>query len=135
MNGSIDIPPVIGMLTVSIFIYSIAIAWFKDVPDMEGDRRFQIRTLTLQLGARNVLCIGNSLLGLLFMANAALALNGVLGVNKWIFAVGYLLMLCALGAAAARLQLNEPASVRRYYLFIWVLFFAEYAVFAMGRSF
>ena len=135
INGSIQIPPVIAMLTVSIFVYSIAIAWFKDVPDMEGDRRFQIRTLTLQLGARNVLRIGNSLLAILFVANSVLAWNGTLGVNKWIFALGHLLMLAALGAAAGNLKLEEPASVRRYYLFIWILFFAEYVVFAAGAYF
>ena len=132
INGSTQIPPVIAMLTVSIFVYSIAIAWFKDVPDMEGDRRFQIRTLTLQLGARNVLAIGNTLLALLFVANIALAWTGMLGVNKWVFAIGHLLMLAALGGAVSRLKLEEPDSVRRYYLFIWILFFAEYVVFAAG---
>ncbi|HOY05297.1 MAG TPA: homogentisate phytyltransferase [Saprospiraceae bacterium] len=132
INGSTQIPPVIAMLTVSIFVYSIAIAWFKDVPDMEGDRRFQIRTLTLQLGARNVLSIGNTLLALLFVANIALAWTGMLGVNKWVFAIGHLLMLAALGGAVSRLKLEEPDSVRRYYLFIWILFFAEYVVFAAG---
>jgi homogentisate phytyltransferase/homogentisate geranylgeranyltransferase len=132
INGSTQIPPVIAMLTVSIFVYSIAIAWFKDVPDMEGDRRFQIRTLTLQLGARNVLSIGNTLLALLFVANIALAWTGMLGVNKWVFAIGHLLMLAALGGAVSRLKLEEPDSVKRYYLFIWILFFAEYVVFAVG---
>lgn len=132
INGSTQIPPVIAMLTVSIFVYSIAIAWFKDVPDMEGDRRFQIRTLTLQLGARNVLSIGNTLLALLYVANIALAWTGMLGVNKWVFAIGHLLMLAALGGAVNRLKLEEPDSVKRYYLFIWILFFAEYVVFAAG---
>ena len=130
INAASNIPAVVWMLTASIFIYSIAIAWFKDVPDMEGDRRFQIRTLSLQLGARNVLRISNALLGLLFVFNIVVSLTSNLPLNKWLFASVHTLMLVALWIAASRLRLEEPASVRRYYLFIWILFFVEYAVFA-----
>ena len=97
---------------------------------MEGDRRFQIRTLSLQLGARNVLRISNALLGLLFVFNIVVSLTSNLPLNKWLFASVHMLMLLALWIAASRLRLEEPASVRRYYLFIWILFFVEYAVFA-----
>lgn len=134
INGAENIPPVIWILTVSIFIYSIAIAWFKDVPDMEGDRRFQIRTLTLQLGARNVLRIGNTLLGILFLTNMTLSWFGILAVNKWVFIPAHLLMLSALCIAAARLNPEQSASMRRFYLFIWLLFFMEYAAFAAGAG-
>lgn len=130
INAASNIPAVVWMLTASIFIYSIAIAWFKDVPDMEGDRRFQIRTLSLQLGARNVLRISNTLLSLLFVFNIIVSLTSDLPLNKWLFAPVHVLMLLALWIAASRLRLEEPASVRRYYLFIWILFFLEYAVFA-----
>jgi homogentisate phytyltransferase/homogentisate geranylgeranyltransferase len=130
INGATNIPAVIWLLTASIFIYSIVIAWFKDVPDMEGDRRFHIRTLTLQLGARNVFRIGNLLLGMLYVLNIVLALIGNLPLNKWLFATVHTLMLLSLWAAASRLRLGDPASVRRYYLFIWILFFVEYSVFA-----
>ena len=130
INGLENIPPLIWMLTVSIFIYSIAIAWFKDVPDMEGDRHFQIKTLTLQLGARNVLRTGNLLLSILYIANIVFALNGTLPVKVPVFISVHVLMLAALWVAAFRLKLELPASVRRYYLFIWLLFFVEYLVFA-----
>ncbi len=130
INAATNIPAVIWMLTASIFIYSIAIAWFKDVPDMEGDRRFQIRTLSLQLGARNVFRIGNLLLALLYVFNIVASWTGHLPLNKWLFAPAHALMLVGLWVAASRLRLDEPASVRRYYLFIWILFFVEYAVFA-----
>lgn len=130
INGATNIPAVVWLLTASIFIYSITIAWFKDVPDMEGDRRFQIRTLSLQLGAKNVFRIGNLLLCLLYVLNIALAVAGNLPLNKWLFAPAHALMLLGLWTAASRLRLEDPASVRRYYLFIWILFFVEYAVFA-----
>ncbi|HRI60393.1 MAG TPA: homogentisate phytyltransferase [Saprospiraceae bacterium] len=130
INGATDIPPVIWLLTATIFVYSIVIAWFKDIPDMEGDRRFEIRTLTLQLGARNVFRIGNLLLGMSYAFNIAVAYYADLPLNKWLFVPAHTIMLLCLWAAASRVRLDEPASVRRYYLFIWILFFVEYAVFA-----
>ena len=100
INGASDIPAVIWLLTASIFIYSIAIAWFKDVPDMEGDRQYQIRTLTLRLGARNVFRIGNLLLGLLYVFNIVVAVAGQLPLHKWLFAPAHALMLLALWVPA-----------------------------------
>lgn len=134
INAATNVPIIIWMLTLSIFIYSIAIAWFKDVPDMEGDRRFQIKTLTLQLGARNVFLIGNLLLGMLYLVNILLAFNGTLPVNKWLFIPAHAFMLLALAIGVSRLKLEQPVSIRRYYLFIWILFFAEYAVFAAATN-
>ncbi|MFM8005093.1 MAG: zinc-dependent metalloprotease, partial [Dolichospermum sp.] len=41
-------------LTVFILVFTFAIAIFKDIPDMEGDRVYNITTFTLQLGQQKV---------------------------------------------------------------------------------
>ena len=46
--GQID-PPVIA-LCLFVLPFSLAIAILKDVPDIEGDRRYSIRTFTVRLG-------------------------------------------------------------------------------------
>ena len=38
--------------------FSFAIAILKDVPDIEGDRRYAIATFSVRLGARRVLALG-----------------------------------------------------------------------------
>ncbi len=130
INDAQQIPPVIWLLTGTIFIYSIVIAWIKDIPDMEGDRRFQIRTLSLKWGARSVFRTGNLLLTTVYVCLLFLPCYIEFSLNKPVFVITQLLLLALLRTAGARVRLLEPASVKRYYLFIWVLFFLEYISFA-----
>ena len=62
-------------LTLFVAPFSFAIAILKDVPDIEGDRRYQIATFTLRLGARRVLAIG---VGALVVAYVGMAVLGPL---------------------------------------------------------
>ena len=46
--------------------FSFAIAVLKDVPDIEGDRRYSIRTFTVRLGPERVFQVGMAALGLAY---------------------------------------------------------------------
>ncbi|MDZ4681998.1 MAG: homogentisate phytyltransferase [Saprospiraceae bacterium] len=132
MNDSQHIPSIIWLLTGAMFVYSIVIAWFKDIPDMEGDSRFQIRTLSLHWGARSVFRIGNLLLTAVSVCLILLPFTVDFSLNRRVFAVEQLLILAFLWIAIFRVQLENPDSIRRYYLFVWVLFFLEYISFAIA---
>ena len=49
-----DIAPPVWALCLFVLPFSFAIAVLKDVPDLEGDRRFAIRTFTVRMGAERV---------------------------------------------------------------------------------
>ncbi|NEP46293.1 MAG: homogentisate phytyltransferase, partial [Okeania sp. SIO2H7] len=49
-----EIPPTVWALTGFILVFSVAIAIFKDIPDLEGDRQYGISTLTIKMGAKAV---------------------------------------------------------------------------------
>ena len=51
-GSAATIPPSVWALTAFVLPFSFAIAVLKDVPDMEGDRRFRIATFTVRLGPR-----------------------------------------------------------------------------------
>ena len=50
----LQIPARMWALTIFVLVFSIVIAIFKDIPDIEGDRRFNITTFTVQLGQARV---------------------------------------------------------------------------------
>ncbi len=131
MNGKENITDMVWLLTATIFVYSIVIAWFKDIPDMDGDRQFNIKTLTLQLGAKQVFLIGNGLVSLVYLGLAIVPFLVELPIKNQLFSIAHLVFLAALWIAAAKTKLDVQASVRQFYLFIWVLFFLEYATFAV----
>ena len=54
LQRSQGIPNAVWVLTIFILVFTLAIAIFKDIPDMEGDRVHNITTFTLQLGQQKV---------------------------------------------------------------------------------
>lgn len=132
INGSEQLPPVIWLLTGTIFMYSIIIAWFKDMPDIEGDARHGIRTLSIRLGSRRVLWVGVILLLCTYVFLMVYPLFGSLSVNLPVFLGAHLLFAVALIARAFTVRLTDMLSIARFYQFIWVLFFLEYGVFGLS---
>jgi homogentisate phytyltransferase / homogentisate geranylgeranyltransferase len=132
INEAETLPPIVWLLTATIFVYSVIIAWFKDMPDMEGDARHNIRTLSIRLGSRRVLWIGNTILLLAFTGLIAYAWIGDLRVNVWFFSSVHLGFGLVLIWMATRVQLSQKKSIARYYQFIWVLFFLEYITFGLS---
>lgn len=131
-SGLHHLPPAIWLLTATIFIYSIVIAWFKDIPDMEGDKRYRINTLTLKLGPKKVFAIGNGLIAGTYLVNMIIAIGFDIGLSKNILVFSHFLFTALLWRAGQGVDLLNRASVFTYYQFIWVLFFLEYIAFALA---
>ena len=132
MNGTSRIPGIVWVLTATIFIYSIVIAWFKDIPDMEGDKKFSIRTLSLQLGAKNVFYSGNTFLGCTILMLLVMQAVFILPVERYLFSAMHFLMLIILIIGIRITDINNRKSIRRFYLIVWILFFMEYISFGLG---
>ena len=121
------VPAAVWALTALTLPYSFAIAVLKDVPDIEGDRAYSIRTFTVRLGAEKVFAIGLSAL--------ALAYAGMILLGPWLLA-GYVqpvvLVVGQLAAAGVLLYLansvdpGDKQAFTRFYMRVWALFFLEY---------
>src|SRR3954466_6611581 len=129
-GGGSEIHPAGWALIAVTVPFSFAIAILKDVPDVEGDRRYAIATFSVRLGGRPVLAIGLAALTAaeLGMATAGAALLD--DASTPLMAGAHLLALGALWLWAARVDLADRASITRFYLRVWMLFFAEYAIVA-----
>lgn len=130
--GLPTIPPVIWAVTVFMVGFTIAIAIFKDIPDLEGDRRFRINTLTVRLGQRAVFNLAMLLLTICYLGMMIASLAGLPGVHRPFFITTHALALISLWWCGHRLaiadlpQLNQRYA--RFYLMIWLLFFLEYGI-------
>jgi homogentisate phytyltransferase/homogentisate geranylgeranyltransferase len=60
--------------------FSVVIALFKDIPDIEGDRIFGIRSFSVRLGQKKVFWI---CVGLLEMAYSVAILMGATSTSLW----------------------------------------------------
>ncbi len=128
LGGSLTIPAAVWALTLFVLPFSFAIAVLKDVPDREGDRRFRIATFTVRLGPRRAARLG---LGALVVAYGGMALLGPFVVDDadpLVLAGGHLVALALLLVWARRADPGDPAAFAAFYMHVWALFFAEYAL-------
>jgi homogentisate phytyltransferase/homogentisate geranylgeranyltransferase len=132
----LTLPGQIWALTLFILGFSIAIAWFKDIPDIEGDRRYGISTLSVRLGQRQVFNLGRALLTGCYLA-MVLAAPALTQVNRPLLVISHLGLLGCLWAISLRVTPQPqggtaPLSYPAFYQFIWKLFFLEYLLFPLA---
>lgn len=132
------IPPRIWALTGFVLAFSVAIAIFKDIPDLEGDRRYNIRTFTVQLGQHTVFNLARAILTLCY-AGVILATPWLTDVNRPFLAITHLLVLTAFWVLSFRVagferwgKPNQPITYPAFYQFIWKMFFLEYVIFPIA---
>lgn len=126
--------PVILLLTGVIFVYSIVIAWFKDIPDMSGDKEYEIKTLSLIVGAHQVFRWGNGIL--LFMLVLVIGMEWFFPVSDFpsLLIIGHLIMALVLLKMWFTTSPTNSIAIKRYYLFIWLLFYLEYILFGLSGA-
>lgn len=119
------VPPVIWALTLFILVFTFAIAIFKDIPDLEGDRFYHINTLTVRLGRKAVFDLSRWIISFCygFMILASLVLPNI---NRPLLGISQLVLLVIFWLRSFRVDLNDRAAIAKFYQFIWVLFFLEY---------
>lgn len=127
------IPPEIWALTMFVILFALAIAIFKDIPDLEGDRQFQIHTLTVRLGTEFVFKLSRWVLTLCYGLLLGLSLfNKLPSVQPLFFVATHLGLLALMWWMSFRVNLNEKSEVSQFYQFIWRLFFLEYLLFPIA---
>jgi homogentisate phytyltransferase/homogentisate geranylgeranyltransferase len=132
IQGVADLPSVIWLLTGVIFVYSIVIAWFKDIPDMAGDQEHEIKTLSLSRGADQVFRWGNVILIIALISVVLIEMIQAVSGNPLLLIIGHLIMILSLIYMWRSTNPSEKSAIKKYYLFIWALFFAEYILFGLS---
>ncbi len=126
------LPDHIVLLTAFVFGLSLAIAWLKDLPDTEGDRLYEIATLSVRFGRNRVLQLTQILLILCYGGMVIAGLIGVPNVNNGVIVISHLLMGGFILWKSRAVALDDIASITRFYMLIWTFFFAEYILYTIA---
>ncbi|WP_430684408.1 homogentisate phytyltransferase [Leptolyngbya sp. AN02str] len=131
LGGDGPIPPEIWVLTLFVLAFTFAIAIFKDIPDVEGDRRYNISTLSIRLGQQTVFNLAVGVLTLCYIGMIAAAF-WLAKLNQSVLLLSHTLALVVLYSQSLRINPRHPRSMPRFYQFIWKLFFLEYIIFPLA---
>ena len=123
------IPPSVWALTLFVLVFTFAIAIFKDIPDIEGDRQYNISTLTIQLGQQAVFNLTRWVLTVCYLGMALAGVVWLDSVNPLFLVSTHLVALGLMWWQSLKVDLQDKAAIAQFYQFIWKLFFLEYLIF------
>jgi homogentisate phytyltransferase / homogentisate geranylgeranyltransferase len=132
LTGTDIVPASIWILTLFILIFTIAIAIFKDVPDLEGDRQYQIQTFTLVLGKSTVFNLTRWTISIAYLGTIIAGLLILSTVNMLFLVGSHTSLLLLLWWRSQDVNLEDKGSIADFYQFIWKLFFFEYLLFPIS---
>ena len=125
-----DIYVVIIFLTIYVLINASVIAIFKDIPDIEGDKKYNVMTFSVRLGQQKIFDISIFLL----MVNYAFAiLVGALVTTVWnsvLVILIHLIVAIFFYLQSRKVDPTDKISVWRFYKKIWRFFYLEYVILA-----
>ncbi|KAI6696622.1 hypothetical protein NL676_016741 [Syzygium grande] len=121
----------VAFITSFVSLFALVIAITKDLPDVEGDRKFQISTFATKLGVRNIAFLGSGLLLLNYVAAIFAAVYMPQAFRRSLMIPAHSIL--ALGLIFQAWVLEQAnytkEAIAGYYRFIWNLFYAEYIIF------
>jgi len=138
LGEPLTIPLRVWTLTGFVLVFSIGIALCKDIPDIEGDRRYGIRTFSVSLGQRRVFHLTRGIFAACYLGVVLIA-PWLTGVNQPFLVFSHLGLLALFWGVGLRVTGVYPGQKRSqgmsypsFYQFIWKLFFLEYITFAVA---
>ena len=109
-------------------VFSLVIAFFKDIPDVHGDEKNTIHTLSVRLGPRTVFYLCMGLLTAIYAGAIGYSALACKGSFRLASSAAHLLFLAMLWIRSKEVVLDSSPSLYSFYMFIWKLFYAEYLV-------
>jgi homogentisate phytyltransferase/homogentisate geranylgeranyltransferase len=131
MTGAYALPYAIIPLTVFVTAFSLGIAWFKDIPDTEGDALYNFGTLAVTKGRKRAFLAGVIIVSFAYAFIIFAAATKQLPAQLYYIVVHFAALLVFLWRANA-LQVEDDQQVKSFYLFFWGLFFLEYIIYPLG---
>jgi homogentisate phytyltransferase/homogentisate geranylgeranyltransferase len=132
LTHRLHIPSRIWALALFMFSFSLMIAWFKDIPDVEGDRQFKIMTFAVRLGQKMLFHTGTVFLSLLYVGMILCGIFLISGINRPFFTLTHFLLMLVFIFASRKVDPSAKPSMTRHYQFIWRLFYLEYIFFPLA---
>lgn len=122
--------PPITFLAIFMTVFAAVIALSKDLPDIEGDVAEGVPTFASTLGPGRMVSTVYVMLSLNYIGAILTAILAPAGAfNRPILGLGHFVLGAWLISYMSRVDPSSLQSVKKFYAFIWKLFYAEYLLF------
>lgn len=122
--------PIVLFITRFMTVFAAVIAVSKDLPDTEGDRKYDVQTFATRVGVAN---IARGATAVLFLNYVSAVVQGVVNPSgafrQWVMVGGHTLLAALLARRYSRLDPKKLSSIKAFYKSIWDLFYLEYVLY------
>ena len=112
----------------------------KDIPDMHGDRMYNIRSFTVRLGQTRVFSFAKNVLTALFgfcggalLRLSAMAPEGSVALRRGLVGATCWAAAWSVNKGARGINPEDSKEVYSYYMFLWKLFYLSYLVLPFAK--
>ncbi|KAJ0541274.1 putative homogentisate phytyltransferase [Helianthus annuus] len=113
--------------------FSLSMIFFKDIPDIEGDRMHGIKSLAIRLGETRVFWTCIWILEMAYVAAGLVGATSSITWSKYATIISHLAMGALLWMRAKSVDVKNVKAVQSMYMFLWQLFYAEYGLILLVR--
>lgn len=119
----------ITFLASFMTVFAIVIALSKDIPDIKGDQAYKVETFATRAGPAKMVKIVSTILSANYLVAIYIAFRFTSQLRTTVMAPAHLALLVALQVRQRSVDPTSNDSIKRFYAFIWLLFYAEYLIF------
>ena len=119
-------------LSLFFFGFGLAIALYKDIPDLIGDQRYGIRTYTVRFGPERVFKAGRLILTVFYLVPIVFSIMLLSDLSGFVLLTSHLIIVGVFWRRSLSVDISNPAEVTRFYMFLWSLFYVEYILLALA---
>jgi homogentisate phytyltransferase/homogentisate geranylgeranyltransferase len=139
INNSWDMPVNIKILTLFVIAFSVVISWFKDLPDIEGDAKYHIKTVAILYSPKAALIMGHILVGAAYLFTILMQYKYYTDsetppTETKVLLIGHIILFALFIINAFSIKLHEHQSIKKFYKRFWWFFFTEYLVYLLAYS-
>ena len=134
VREALDVPfqwnPVVGFISSFMTIFATVIAVTKDLPDVEGDVKYNVKTLASTYGIKKIATVCSAVLASAYTVAISLPfIAPQAGFKVLPMSLGHSALLLYFLKSFSVLNTAEMSSVKAFYRAIWNLFYLEYCLY------
>lgn len=112
-------------LTLFVLAFSLAIAWYKDLSDISGDKIFGFKTFPILYSPTIALKTGGAVVLFAFIYNLNWFYQAGYKIQFYCFLILFLLYIINL----FNVKISDKQSIKQFYKIFWLFFFGAYLAF------
>ncbi len=119
-------------LVIFFFGFGLVIALYKDIPDLSGDREYDIRTYSVRLGPERVFKTGRWILTAFYLVPILASASRLPELSGVFLLATHVIIVGLFWRRSLSVNVTNPEEVTSFYMFLWSLFYIAYVLLAMA---